>query len=66
MAHYLIISNDEANGTYVTQVEAKNIKEAARSLKGIGDGFSAQIYRVAGPPKTITLKVETTVQVKIT
>ncbi len=68
MAHYLII-HEYDDGTFVREVEAKNVKEAARSLvgdSGADDGFTATIWRVAGPSKTITLKVETSVSVEVT
>jgi hypothetical protein len=68
MAQYLIAIEDDG-GEFVREVEAKNIKEAARSLIGgddADDGFTAKIWRVAGPPKTVTLRVETSVSVEVT
>jgi len=56
MATYIIVSEDEANGTYVTQVEAKNMKQAATA--NLRNEETATIYRVAGPGKTVTAKLE--------
>ncbi len=68
MAIYLIELED-GDSTFVREVEAKNIKDAARALVAgddNDDGFTARIWRVAGPPKTITLKVKTSVEVEVT
>ncbi len=67
MATYLIVA-DTDDGTFVNQVEARNMKEAARTLvggEGNPDGFTARIWRVTGPPKTVTLRVETSLAVDV-
>jgi hypothetical protein len=65
MAQYLIIAQDD---TFVREIEAKNIKDAVRALvtDDAPNKVTFRIWRVAGPVKTVTLKVETSVQVKIT
>ena len=68
MARYLIELND-GDGTFVREVEAKNIKDAARALVAgddNDDGLNARIWRVAGPSKTITLRMKTSVEVEVT
>ncbi len=71
MAEYLIIYRDDDGDDLWREVAAKNMKEAARTLstfsamKDVDDGFTAKIWRVTGPPKTITMNVETTVSVEI-
>ncbi len=54
MAQYLIV-HDSGEGTLVRAVEAKNMKEAAAVLL---DDETATIYRLAGPGKTVTARVE--------
>ena len=70
MAQYLIVADD--GKTIFRAVEAKNIKDAARKLitpstyaGEVGDEVTALIWRVAGPPKTVTLKLTTSVEVEV-
>ena len=73
MALYLIATEsreveNEPVPSDLRMVEAKNIKEAARALIDPDtsyDGLTAQIWRVAGPPKRITLSMTTTVEVDV-
>ncbi len=68
MAQYLIISEDKDGDTTVRQIEATNINAAARALVAQGsahDGFTGDIWRVTGPPKRVTLKLTTTVEVEV-
>lgn len=65
MAQYLIVDD---GSKLVRRVEAKNMKEAAQLLfagSEDDDGYTADIYRVAGAPKRITLSVETVTKVSI-
>jgi len=67
MATYLIVDDDRE---ILGIIEAKNMAEAARTLRLPGtdidiDGYSADIYRVAGKPKRVTLSVETVTKVTI-
>lgn len=68
MALYLIIFRDDDNDTIVREIEAKNIKEVGRALVAqgsAGDGFTGEVWRVAGRPKTVTLKLTTSVEVEV-
>lgn len=65
MAHYLIVDD---GSELVRKVEAKNMKEAAQLLfagSDDDDGYTADIYRVAGTPKRVTLSVETVTKVSV-
>jgi hypothetical protein len=63
MALYLIIAGEGA-GTFVREIEAENIEEAAGALAGIGgDGFTAQIWCITGRARTITTTTSVSVEI---
>jgi hypothetical protein len=53
MAQYLIVTDPNLGH----RVEAKHIKEAMESMD-LKDGESVIVYRLAGPPKRVTARVQ--------